>query len=666
MSLPELGDDLVDVPNPVTETPPPDRFCDLVLTGGVASGVVYPWAVVELARSFNFKSIGGTSVGAMAAALTAAAEYGRRCGAPGAFEVMRRLPGQLAEDAGDGRARLLALFQPAPRGARLFERFVDFVRVFASGATPRLKDRLGWLVRSLWAFRHEAALAALIGAVASLLGCALLGVLTHAAPANARGLAGGFAFVLTLLIAGLTGVAGLVVALLRDVREGLIANDLGLVRGGPIAGRAKDDPGLVAWLHEGIQRSAGLNPDDPKDAPLTFRDLWRAPAFAGAPPRDAPPGDARRDRSINLSMVTTNVTHGRPYRLPLDDETSRLYFDPDELAPFFPDDVMRALLRAGEPYRPRSRADPPAERGAGLFELPHAELPIVVAARLSLSFPVLFAALPLYAVDYEMPMATRTLKRCRFSDGGLCSNFPIHLFDAAAPRWPTFGMWLDKRGPYHDGAVWLPDNHLSGRGDSWSRFEPAPPWRMLFGFLGAAFVSAKNWSDRSSMRMPQVRTRVARLNLRPGEGELNIAMPRARILAMAQTYGTAAGLEFTRQFVEAPGAAPTAAWREHQWVRLHTLLDSLRAFLDGLGRASHHAAHSEALRTLIEQAMKADPLRRLPSQETTRQPITPEQAAALAAMLDAAERLETALHDDAVRPPYRPVPMPELRVRPPV
>ncbi|QJW85661.1 hypothetical protein HK414_27840 [Ramlibacter terrae] len=72
------------------ERPPADRYCDLVLNGGVASGIVYPWAIVELARSFRFRRIGGNSVGAMAAALAAAAEYGRCNGNPNAFEVLRQ------------------------------------------------------------------------------------------------------------------------------------------------------------------------------------------------------------------------------------------------------------------------------------------------------------------------------------------------------------------------------------------------------------------------------------------------------------------------------------------------------------------------------------------------------------------------------------------------
>ena len=675
-TLPEMGDDVADVPNPVTEKPPAGRFCDLVLTGGVASGVVYPWAIVELARAYHFKCIGGTSVGAMAAALAAAAEYGRRCGAPQPFEVLRRLPGKLAEDAGQGRTRLLALFQPGPRCQRLFDIFVDGVRVFGGAEAPSRREQWGWLRRTLCAFHREALRVALW----TVAGCTLVGLLVVAALVRC-GLPYGFSWTLALLpLAAIAAAAGIVCAVLRDVREGLIANDLGLVRGGPLAGTDhKADPGLVAWLHEGIQRSAGFNPDDPRNAPLTFRDLWRAPAYPGAALGDGAANDAPGHRSINLAMVTTNVTLGRPFRLPLDDETTRLYFRQDELAPFFPDDVMRALMRAAKPYRQHSPADPQAARGVGFFELPGADLPIVVAARLSLSFPLLFSAVPLYAVDYERREGQRELERCRFSDGGICSNFPIHLFDTAAPRWPTFGMWLGKRGPYHDDPVWLPDNHLSGRGDIWTRFEPKdarakPLLRTLGGFVAGAVLSAKDWGDRSSMRMPQVRHRVARLNLKSGEGELNIAMPRTDILRMAQDYGTRAGLTFVEQFAAEPGKPPKPAWREHQWVRLHTLLHSLRGFLAGLPQASRCSAHTVPLRELIESATQRrrgvrvePPLRSKASgPDAAGHAIDAAQAAALHEMLDAAEALEDALRRCDVPLNYRPVPMPELRVRPPI
>ena len=50
---------------------------DLTMQGGTTSGVVYPLAVCDLATAFRFRNVGGASAGAIAAALTAAAELGR-------------------------------------------------------------------------------------------------------------------------------------------------------------------------------------------------------------------------------------------------------------------------------------------------------------------------------------------------------------------------------------------------------------------------------------------------------------------------------------------------------------------------------------------------------------------------------------------------------------
>ncbi len=66
------------------------------MKGGITSGVVYPSAVVELAKTHRFRSIGGTSAGVIAAAATAAAEYGRREGT-GGFEELESLPTWLAQ-----------------------------------------------------------------------------------------------------------------------------------------------------------------------------------------------------------------------------------------------------------------------------------------------------------------------------------------------------------------------------------------------------------------------------------------------------------------------------------------------------------------------------------------------------------------------------------------
>lgn len=51
------------------------KECDLVMEGGITSGVVYPLALVELASQYRFRGVGGTSAGAIAAGLAAAAEY---------------------------------------------------------------------------------------------------------------------------------------------------------------------------------------------------------------------------------------------------------------------------------------------------------------------------------------------------------------------------------------------------------------------------------------------------------------------------------------------------------------------------------------------------------------------------------------------------------------
>jgi Patatin-like phospholipase len=56
------------------------KECDLVMKGGITSGVVYPSAVRQLSTTHRFRNIGGASVGAIAAAMTAAAEYGRQAG----------------------------------------------------------------------------------------------------------------------------------------------------------------------------------------------------------------------------------------------------------------------------------------------------------------------------------------------------------------------------------------------------------------------------------------------------------------------------------------------------------------------------------------------------------------------------------------------------------
>lgn len=79
--------------------------CDLVMKGGVTSGIVYPAIVLKLAKKYRFRSIGGTSAGAIAAAVTAAAEYGRDTGG---FTKLKEISDQLSQEN-----FLRNLFQPS-------------------------------------------------------------------------------------------------------------------------------------------------------------------------------------------------------------------------------------------------------------------------------------------------------------------------------------------------------------------------------------------------------------------------------------------------------------------------------------------------------------------------------------------------------------------------
>ncbi|MEY2653751.1 MAG: hypothetical protein RLZZ524_779, partial [Pseudomonadota bacterium] len=260
------------LPPPPFAPPPPDRWCDLVLTGGVVSGVLYPAAIGELARHYRFHALGGTSVGAIAAAITAAAEYQRRLGSDAGFDVLARLPANLAEPvpSPQGRVRevtrgiepqpttLLSLFQPAtPAGVRLLRLFLASQ---PGQPAPRGWQRLRAAMGGLWRAYPLALLApALVLALVPLLSLVLAGAV------------GFLAFLAALPLALLVGPLVLVVQLLWDLRSGLLGNHFGLCTGLGQPGAGK---GLTDWLHDAIQWAAGRLSHE---TPMTFRDLAEAP-----------------------------------------------------------------------------------------------------------------------------------------------------------------------------------------------------------------------------------------------------------------------------------------------------------------------------------------------------------------------------------------------------
>jgi hypothetical protein len=210
-----------------------------------------------------------------------------------------------------------------------------------------------------------------------------------------------------------------------------------------------------------------------------------------------------------------------------------------------------------------------------LYRFPDPEdVPVVVATRMSLSFPVLLAAVPLYAIDFTLAEnkgknEARRADRCWFSDGGIGSNLPIHFFDAPLPRWPTFAIDLKQFHPDHQdeqSAVWLPENANSGWLPLWTRFEAPGTFGRLTDFLGAILNAMQNWQDNTQARVPGYRDRVVHISQREDEGGLNLDMPEDVVKRLADR-GERAGAALVQRFVNGSG------WIEHRWVRFRSCMD---------------------------------------------------------------------------------------------
>src|SRR5260221_2113551 len=262
-------------------------------------------------------------------------------------------------------------------------------------------------------------------AIAGYWPSALLGLLPGVAVvAAAVWLGGGLGFIAFGLLLALVGLVVMLIGrLLKAANTELVANDFGLCPG--IRQSPSAPEGFTDWLARLIEEAAGHQQGTP---PLTFGDL--AP-----PPNGAPP--------IRLAMITTSLMEERPYTLPLEHDR-RFVFRRDEWAKIFPASIMEYLVGVCD------RFDPPAKEPGEYFEFPDpTRLPLIVGARMSLSFPGLIAGVPLWRRDFTLidQVEQNKLRRCLFSDGGLSSNFPIHFFDHLLPYSPTFAISLDDYDP---------------------------------------------------------------------------------------------------------------------------------------------------------------------------------------------------------------------------
>jgi predicted acylesterase/phospholipase RssA len=666
--------------NPAQPRPPkdytqPERLCDIVMKGGITSGVVYPSAVCELATTYSFKNIGGASAGAIAAAATAAAEYARRRGnaavSGGGFEGVDALPKELAEG-------LSTLFQPNRSTEPLFAMLnagLDMDEKLSVWEKVLTMTRALAINFPLWAALGTAAGLLLF----LVLGASALWVWSGTGEHTATWWVGFvalyvpgllFALLLTWAFRTCGAAAGLVVRALRALPE----NSFGLCNG------MKDVPSrhkpLTEWLADKLDSIAGKN--DPAK-PLTFGDLEGAtsPLESGLSPGE---------RGINLEMMTTNITMGRPYRLPSFGGSHEFFFDPAEFRALFPERIVDWMVersRALEPFDDRQ-----AREWASFLpklRLPQPEdLPVIVATRMSLSFPVLLSAVPLYAVDRtralesepeddeaaeddEAVEAGPQPERCWFSDGGICSNFPIHFFDRPLPRWPTFGINLRPTNPayHHDGQpecdkVYLVKSNGGGLAPLWNRFERKESgFGKVFGFFGAVVNTMYNWSDNLQTAVPGYRDRVVHIHHTEKEGGLNLNMKRETIEALSER-GACAG-EMLRTRFTGRDTSSSLSWDTHRWTRYRTTMSLLEKALCDLRRGYRYRRAGEpTYAELIQPPHGTEPP---PGYSMTKT----QRAFAVAAtkqLTDVVDDWE--MQKKTFRDRQTPSPEPELRVRPKV
>jgi len=571
----------------------PPRFCDIVMKGGITSGIVYPAAVVEIAKSFIFKNVGGTSAGAIAASLTAAAERRRAADASTAgFDRLATVPDWLATDD-----HLFRLFTPNGATRGLFRTVVGLF------GRPRFRPSIvaKWC-GLVWAYPLASAIGAVPGSAFAL------------AALNAKDRS--YRRALDLLLAAQTIVAGIsagvAAALTRDILRELPKNAFGLV-----TGVDESDPGsgvaLSTWLTQELELIAGLAPGD---APLTFGMLWDARRDAKAPGLETRPPDP----TVNLEMITTNVTWGRPYQFPVN--TTPFFFDPQELGRFFPAHVVQWMVARARAPRDDDERRLFAAYAPAKIPMPiAADVPVVVATRMSLAFPVLLSAVPLYAAGSATAGETvPPLEPIWFSDGGISSNFPVTLFDSPLPRWPTFGINLAgfPRGqkPSSDEAanIYLPPSDDAGQQPSFARFGSLP------GFMSAILDAMQNWNDNTQTRLPGYRDRIVTVYLADDEGGLNLDMPRDLLLRLrkrGQAAGAALAARFKDPSICSPGP-PAMNWENHRWLRLRATMSALREYLSAFRQATAEPLAPDVLYDELVRAEVGLPASKYPIDKTQR------------------------------------------------
>jgi hypothetical protein len=307
-------------------------------------------------------------------------------------------------------------------------------------------------------------------------------------------------------------------------------------------------------------------------------------------------------------MFTTCLTRERPYELPM--EGRNFFFKRTDWAKLFPASVLDALDRAVS--TPPAELTPSDEadwtwineqaKSEGLVRFPDGrDLPVIVATRMSLSFPLLMAAVPLWAVDFRSSSTRRALaahdakiasdaklvfELLWFTDGGLGTNFPISLFDSPMPTRPTFGINL---GSFSDGQPESADEIDNIDYAKSNRDGLLPMHRKIADhgfsaisdFAVATIQTARSWPDNSYLDVLGYRDRIVTVLQTGAQGGMNLTMT-VPVIERLGTRGSVAAATMVKQFTESHRAYRGATgWDNHRWVRYRALMSGLPEFLSG-------------------------------------------------------------------------------------
>lgn len=579
-----------------------DLACDLIMKGGITSGVIYPLAACRLATRYRFKKLGGASAGAIAAAFTAAAELGRSKPKPAGFAGLNTLPDEMGK-------QLSTLFQPDRSTKPAYRLLTAWIE--PDWGTLR---KIGTTIALLIRYAAVVFVVAFLAAMAP--GVAVAAALQHGPdwPHWWTPRRSWLVWVIGSLIVALIAAA---VRISLKTMKAMTANGFGLCNGHDSDGTG--NLALTDWMANKLDELAGLG----ADGPLLFEHL-----------RDPDPAT-----DIDLQVMTTCLTLRRPYRFPF--STNVFLVCEHCMGDYFPPNVVAALMVGTEPNLAAGQSANCPVHGSALRHLPPADkVPVVVAARISLSFPGLISAVPFHYIDFSRAADPKPVVTAWFSDGGIASNFPMHFFDQLLPTRPTFGINLQPvNTDWPNQTVWRPANTGSGV------LPRAHAITSMPSFVGAILDTMQNWNDSTQLALPGFRDRVAEVRTTADEGGMNLKMRPETIRALAERGSQAALLfeEFDMQL--------------HQWIRYRVAMEMLDETLERLDSRYRPAADHPGYEAFISEYGPTT------TSYTMSAPQRAADQAATRALMNVATQWEAAGHPATAG--NTPHPRPSIRLVPP-